>query len=68
MNGFLGGLPTPTSWQSFFCHVERSRDISYYYPVKIRDSSTALGMTKKRICAVCDHTGVAPGDAYAYAP
>ena len=39
------------------CHVERSRDISYCNVIKIRDSSTSLGMTKrtgtiKKACAV----------------
>jgi hypothetical protein len=34
-----------------FCHVERSRDISYYLNLKARDSSTALGTTEKQYCA-----------------
>ena len=30
-----------------FCHVERSRDISYYIWETVRDSSTSLGMTEE---------------------
>jgi len=30
-----------------FCHVERSRDISYCLFFRVTDSSSALGMTKK---------------------